>query len=70
MQVIEKHPAFGNKIQIAITSISVVAIENVMSAVTVVLKGGGKNFFFFLCELSFTNIQESQDCRGRGREFH
>ena len=27
-------------------------------------------FFFFLCGFSFTNIHESQDCRGRGRAFH
>ena len=27
-------------------------------------------FFFFLCEISFTNIHESQDCRGRRRAFH
>ena len=27
-------------------------------------------FCFFLCGFSFTNIHESQDCRGRGRAFH
>ena len=27
-------------------------------------------YFFFLCWFSFTNIHESQDCRGRGRAFH
>ena len=27
------------------------------------------NDFFFLCGFSFTNIHESQDCRGRGRVF-
>ena len=26
--------------------------------------------FFFLYWFSFTNIHESQDCRGRGRAFH
>ena len=26
-------------------------------------------FFFFLCGFSFTSIHESQDCRGKGREF-
>ena len=26
--------------------------------------------FFFLPGFSFTNIHESQDCRGRGRAFH
>ena len=26
-------------------------------------------FFFLLCGFSFTNINESQDCRGRGRVF-
>ena len=27
-------------------------------------------FIFFLCGFSFTNIHESQDCRGKGRAFH
>ena len=26
-------------------------------------------FFFFLSRFSFTNIHESQDCRGRGKAF-
>ena len=26
-------------------------------------------YFFFLSGFSFTNIHESQDCRGRGRAF-
>ena len=30
----------------------------------------GSFFFFSLCEFSFTNIHESQDCRERGRAFH
>ena len=29
-----------------------------------------KLYFFFPYGFSFTNIQESQDCRGRGRPFH
>ena len=29
----------------------------------------GDVFFFFLSGFSFTNIHESQDCRGRGSAF-
>ena len=37
--------------------------------VKVVLIDNKRFCFFFLSCFSFTNIRESQDCRGRGRAF-
>ena len=38
--------------------------------IEIILEYGCSPVIFFLSEFYFTNIRESQDCRGRGRAFH